>query len=494
MIELNKYIREGLLSDFDDFENSQDKDMVKYWCQQNLTGEYNVVVLKNKTIKLRGNVILKNYEDDNFPFTIVEMHGNLSIEKCPNITSLEGLFANVMKIYGNLSINNCPKLKSLKGCPFIIDGSLSITGNRSLKTIDYMPDIVQGTIYVMKNGRRFKEEDIQKANSIGSIVTRRIVCSYEEDENLINENLINEAVSEPHLLEIAEILKKSKYNLQTIFSKIHGPVQSMIPWDKLDSTNVTEYNKIDSKVKTIVRNIISGKEHRNSGVMSFIFLKNYKDEYTWIITDSKYINNFRNIVANYSNHWSAEKSSYIMDLVDDADSLIVISVSKEERVAVNDLRQNRRVSKLGVVYNTPEYYQKLVRENMQRYKNLLQQRRAAGYIKGMDDDELDDRVKKLIEDTLNATSKLSKEFKPTKNISIYDDNHNYQKIQKITNTLTNMMNMYTSYTTSYVKFKEYYGKYQDMPSWWQDHKKDAEYYHDRLKRHADDLEKMLKGI
>ena len=278
---------ESLLDDFEDMEVSQDKEMIKQWCEDNLKGNYKLVVLKNGHIKLRGDVLIKDYKDDNFPYQISVMNGNLSIEKCPNITSLNGLFVDFISIDGNFSINNCEKLTSLEGGPLTVKGTLSITGNKSLKSIEGAPELVFGNIYIMKNGKKFSFDKLAEKYDLA----RRIVCSLEDDEDLVNEDvvneelineeLINEALNEPHLLELADQMKKSKLNIKNVLFD-YLPIE----WDLIDSSNVQEFTRIDAKAKTKIRNTIA----RRDDIRGIILLwDDHKQKYTSIISDKKEI-------------------------------------------------------------------------------------------------------------------------------------------------------------------------------------------------------------
>lgn len=489
MKTLNEYVIEGLLGDFDELEKNQDKDMVKQWCEQNFSGEYNVVILKSKKMKLRGNVILKNYEEDSFPFIITELHGNLSIEKCPNITSLKGLFDDVMKMDGNLSINNCQSLNSLEGIPYIIEGSLSITGNRSLKTLDYMPEFINGTVYIMKNGKRFKESDVKNVKWF-----KRIVCSMEDDEDLINEDeIINEALNEPHLLEFAELLKKHKSDLTSLFRS--QQIAHTMPWEKLDSSNVTEYTKIDSKVKTIVRNIISGKEFKQTATRSYIFLKDYNDNYTYIISYKKELLRIASIFQHKTAVWQKYNSTELMEIIEKADSLFIVSIDEKLTSDNYKLRLNRAQSQTGVVQNTPEYYAQVVKDNLKRYRDIIAKKRAAGSIsKGDTDfDEMDIKVKKLAEETLTIVSKLNKNSNSS-TLSIYDNRHAYRKINKIMEELQNVMTAFNTYVSKYILFKHYYDNYHDNVNMWESYKLDTQHTLSKLKYIVEDLEKRLKEV
>ena len=111
MVNLKEYIEESLLDDFDDLSNALNGDVIKKWCDDHLQGKYNLTILKkSQEIRLYGDVVIKGITDEKIPITISVLSGSLSIEKCPNLTSLDGLFKEFMTLQGNLSINNSHSL------------------------------------------------------------------------------------------------------------------------------------------------------------------------------------------------------------------------------------------------------------------------------------------------------------------------------------------------------------------------------------------------
>lgn len=415
-----KNLYESLLDDFEDMEVSQDKEMIKQWCEDNLKGDYKLVVLKNGHIKLRGDVLIKDYKDDNFPYQISVMNGNLSIEKCPNITSLNGLFVDFISIDGNFSINNCEKLTSLEGGPLTVKGTLSITGNKSLKSIEGAPDLVFGNIYIMKNGKKFSVDKLKEKYK----VARRIVCSIEDDEELINEELINEALNEPHLLEIADQLKKSKKDPVILFRHFE------IEWDLIDSSNVQEFTRIDAKAKTKIRNTIA----RRDDIRGIILLwDDHKQMYTDIISDKKEILNLNNdriySFGSFSRNWVKMSTTELMNYVDSADSAIIINWTIDDLTAKYRKQVNRRKSREGMVHNTPEYYEEVARENIERYKKIIAQNKAAN--KNKDFDQIDKDVETIVQAAFKYAQNIRKNFKPNPN----NPHNHYFETSKIENIM-----------------------------------------------------------
>lgn len=391
-----KNLFESILDDFENLEKSQDKELVGEWFKENVKGKYKIVVLKNNTVKVWGDILIKDYKEDNFPFTISFMSGNVSIEKCPNITSISGLFTDLMTIEGSLTINNCPKLTSLEGCPMIVHGALSLTGNSSLKSLEGAPEIVHGTTYVMKNGKRFSKEQVEKHIKM----PRRIVCSI-EDEDVLVEGLVNEALNEPHLLELVDRMKACKMDIKSLLFN-----WLTIEWDMIDSSNVTEYDKVDNKVLTICRNILSGRGDRG-----IILLRNPQDEYQYIISYRKDMLVIRDQSQNrWYNGWIDGTTTELIEYIKKADSIVVITWDSDAMYRRDKKRISRGEARLGMVLNTPDYYEQVARENRERYKKLLAQIRANGSDKEFEkiDKDIDDILTKVMQ----LTRDLRKNFKP----------------------------------------------------------------------------------
>ena len=394
-----KNLYESLLDDFEQLEKNQDASIAKQWLADNLKGKYKMVILKNGQLKIWGDVVLKDYKGDFIPIKIAFMQGDFKIEKCPNLTSIDGLFVDLMTIEGDLSINNCEKLTSLKGCPMIVHGSFSLTGNTSLRSLEGAPEIVHGTTYVMKNGKKFKEDTIKQYIKI----PQRIVCSI-EGEDVLNEGMINEALNEPHLLELMDQLKKNnpKFNVKNlIFDWI------TIPWDEIDSSNVKECTKMDAKEKAKARNIISGRDD----IRGIILLRNSKDEYTHIIHKKEIISlNPDAYRYSWGPSWSDEKPTELMYYVERADSMVIISWDWNMSNKRYTTRRDRVNARSGMVHNTPEYYESVARENMERYKKIIAQNRA-NRMNDSEFDKIDADVEAIVQKTLQLTIEYRKNAK-----------------------------------------------------------------------------------
>ena len=189
-----------------------------------------------------------------FPtINIDEFNGSLTIEKCPNLVSMEGLFKQYFyKIYGNLIVNNCPKLTKL-ACPTIVEGNFQLVGNSSLKSLEGAPEMVTDEVYIMKNGKKFKEDQIKKyIPYVGDF----IFCSEEGEKANINEDQIDEAFSNPYLMLLNKQLNEYGRKFKDIF-------RSNMAWDQIDNSHIQNYNwrfkKPSNKDLKAARAIISGK-------------------------------------------------------------------------------------------------------------------------------------------------------------------------------------------------------------------------------------------
>ena len=275
----------------------------------------------------------------------------------------------------------------------------------------------------MKNGKKFSVDKLKEKYG----VVRKIVCSIENEDELINEELINEALNEPHLLEIADQLKKSKINPAILFSHFD------IEWDLIDSSNVQEFNKIDAKAKTKIRNTIA----RRDDIRGIILLRNERArKYTSIISDKKEILDLNNgkvySFGSFMRTWVGLTTTELMDYVDRADSAIIINWTNAEPLSRNRKQVDRRKSREGMIHNTPEYYEELARENIARYRKIVEQNKAAR--KAGDFDTIDKDVETIVSAAFKYVQNIRKNFKPNPN---NPHNHYFEnsKIENIMNEI-----------------------------------------------------------
>jgi hypothetical protein len=420
-----KNLLESLLDDFENLENAQDKEMLNDWCKEHLKGKYKVTILKKSGIlRLRGNVIIKGAPDEVLPIKIGLVEGNISIEKCPNLTSLEGLFEEFMTVKGNLSINNCPKLTSIKGCPFVVDGAFSLTGNSSLKSLEGAPEIVHGPTYIMKNGKKFSEDTIKQYIKI----PQRIVCSIER-EDVIEESMINEALSEPHLLELVAQIKRNNKDLdlkRLLFNWFE------IQWDDIDSSNVREYNRLDNEALTTARNVIAARANEVKGILllrnadgEYTHIISYKKDYLWL---AEKIGGYR----YYGARWVDSKSSELMYMVERADSFVAIIWDGDWPWKRSKLQADRRNARKGMVLNTPEYYEDIAKENVARYKKIIAQNRANRLASSNAEfGKIDADVEAIVMKTLKLTQQYRNNAKSNNGSNTMNSNWDIYKVEEI---------------------------------------------------------------
>ena len=254
-------LSEGLLDNIEDNltagSDYMDNEMFSKWA----VGDKFSVAKKKNGYVLKGNFKITGIDTYNGP-KIKEVVGNLSISKT-GLTTLEGLFNVDTEIKGSFTIEDNDKLISLSGCPLIVTGSLTITGNKSLKDIDYSPTVYISA-YVSKNGKKFKKDDlVQKMQ-----VYKHIFCSM-DDEFVIESESINEAFKAPELTRIADSIKKASNGAQDRNHRVTmRDISTHVPWDKLDSSNITEISTDDDECYKMIRRLTSNKIE--NGIMAMV--------------------------------------------------------------------------------------------------------------------------------------------------------------------------------------------------------------------------------
>lgn len=363
-------IKEGLLDDEDVWMDRIEKNVGESWFEENARGNFKI---KNKKSSLGptliGKVIIDGFQGETLPIQIWTVKGDLYINNCPNLKTLNGFFGEMpVSIEGGLYIENCPNLENLNGLPPIVD-DFSLVGNKKIKSLEGAPKHVFGNCYIVKNGKRFSEEYIRSMIEI----SERVVCS--EDEIEAN---ITEALNEPHLLELAEYLKSKGSS----FKKILGDGSDIL-LDKITSKDVEVYRwpkNIEAGVKA-ANQIISERQN------GFVVLMNAENEYNYIIYGKQLINitskfYFGNIVRAKST-----------DLINKCKNAHEIIVFYSNGFTSYDLKNKRREAREGMIKNTEEQNRQIARENVERYKKLAAQMRAN---KDNDFEEIDRQVEDVV--------------------------------------------------------------------------------------------------
>lgn len=396
-------LSEGLLDDIEDNltagDDYMDNEMFSKWA----TGDHKIFKTRTGYV-LRGNFKITDIDKYNGP-KIKTVQGNLAISKT-GLTNLEGLFNVDTEIKGSLTIEDNDKLISLSGCPLIVTGSLTITGNKSLKDIDYSPTVYINA-YVSKNGKKFKKDDLSKKMQ----VYKHIFCAM-DDEFVIESESINEAFKAPELTRIADSIKKASDGSKSRGEKFTmRDISTSVPWDKLDSSNITEISTDDNECYKMIRKLTSNKIE--NGVMAMIDEEG--DVYAiaagfWGKTisviqlktrwgdagDAAYWDRHRNKLDK----WSAKLELRPTELIDYVsgkgwghpkfDSVMFVVWGKDETRMNAELQGARNASKYGalafqrgtersndnITTKYIRYYQSIAEENRERYKKFATQVKA----------------------------------------------------------------------------------------------------------------------
>lgn len=371
-------IKEGLLDDEDVWMNRIDKNVGAAWFEKNAQGNFKIKDKKSSLgATLVGKVVIDGFQGETLPVQIWTIKGDLYINNCPNLKTLNGFFGDrPCSIDGGLYIENCPNLENLSGLPPIVD-DFSLVGNKKIKSLEGAPKHVFGNCYIVKNGKRFSEEYIRSMIEI----SQRIVCS--EDEFEAN---ITEALSEPHLLELAEYIKSKGSSFKKLLGDEFGVV-----FDKITSKDVEVYRwpkNIDAGVKA-ANQIISGRKN------GFVVLMNDKNEYEFIIYGKTRIN-----MDKWSYFGSKSHGVPSTELINQCKKAHEIIVFYSNGFATYDLRYERRAARDGMIKNTEDQNRQIARENVERYKKLAAQMRAN---KDKDFEEIDKQVEDIIMRVLKAS-------------------------------------------------------------------------------------------
>ena len=416
-------LNEGLLDNVSRAKKGKvDHSMIlNDWLKENCSGIYKFSISKNNEISLRdGKMIIKGYMGENLDILkFNKINGDLSIENCPNLTTIEGIWPDV-ECKGSISINNCPKLIKLGTLPPVIGGSLVISNNASLKDISNngLNTYVKGNIYMIKNGKKFKEENIKK----GFDTFCDIYCSQE------NQEVIVEAFSDPRLTVLADALSKAGKS----FKDLIAHREHAWNWSKIDSSHIQEVTQPGAA------EIRMASKALKDGAIIVVLNKDNKPEDIITSYGDKY-----KIYERYF-RWSVTYgASYqkVMGIIKASPGFWIISDDNNE-LGTFDLRNSRSIAKRGMVINDKKYYEKVARENIERYKKILAQN-------AIDKNDSFDKVMKNVQ---TAFDKYTKVCNKTKNTDFYDA-HKYNLLD-ISNDIAKLMSYFQSYMTCRTRIKK----------------------------------------
>ena len=391
MKHINDILNESLLDD--NLETSTDIAVTKIWVEQYVKCDGKIMFLKNGTVKFTGDTLIKGFDGDAFPnsFIVSEVNGDFKIEKCNNIKNINGLFKAYSDVKGDFVISNCMKIESVAGGPMTVKGSLSFTGNKSLKSLEGMPMFVHETIYIMKNGKRFTEKDIQNHTQL----PWRIVCSIEEE---VNESLVNEALNEPHLLELVKQIKNNNGTVRDYLQPMS------VELDQLDSSNVKEFTRVDTKAVKAASEIVRASVDTSG----FVILVNRDNDYVAIINQNKYCQPIKKSwtpMGYYSFSGGSLSYTECMNNIKNSYSIIVVKWDFETTNNFYTKRADRRDSREGMILNTASQNEEIARANRERYIKLAAQIKAQ---RDRDFEKIDEEVEKVINEVLKVSQKAKR--------------------------------------------------------------------------------------
>ena len=394
---------EGLLDDIEDTlvagDDHLNNEMFNNWA----VGAGNKVVKSKKGYTLKGDFIIKDIDEYTGP-AIKAVQGNLSISKT-NLEDLQGMFTPDCIISGTFTLENNSKLTSLKGGPIQVN-TLVLNNNKVLTDLSLAP-VVLINAYISRNGKKFKKDELAKQLQ----VYKHIFCSIEDDSNMIEESLLLEAFKAPQLKLIAKAIKDASKDtprkMQMDFKDIYN-----IEWDKIEASQITEYEVEDPKCLTLARKYISGgtltnnniglmalldKDGEVAGIIKYKRFCRLKDRgsYWWHDKLDKY-SNFKDL-----------NTTDLIDIIKKHDTVLFIRLNSDnyDMDGARKKHKNREDARQGAVAlqrgyertgktnpDTPwalsdtinekqvRYYQDIADQNRERYKKLLTQikaRRAA---------------------------------------------------------------------------------------------------------------------
>lgn len=416
-------LSEGLLSGMDDVLAAGDKYMDEEALKKWFVNDNCKMTKKKNGYVLRGNFKTKDIEETYNGPKIVGVYGNFAISDT-KLSSLEGMFSDDCMIEGTFTIENNDNLVSLKGCPISV-GTLVIANNKKLKDIDIAPNVLVNA-YISKNGKKFKETDLRAKMN----VYKKIFCSVENEEELINESeTINEAFKAPQLKLIADAIKRCTKSNVKREDRFTLERITAIAWDKLEASKISEYDNSDPKTITVIRGLVYKKADGMFALMNTegeVYAIIYQKQYLTLSPNTHY--------RSIDKYTSGNKVSNqdMIDYISYADSFMFIDLKDEDLVW--DLRGERRNARAGALayrkgyertgkaeYSWSQdvisdknvrYYQEIADENRERYKTMLQQLKAK---KALTSGNFDNIKKRLDAVFARYTALLSKVYaNPTK--------------------------------------------------------------------------------
>ena len=442
----NIYSLTESLFDYDNekgVEQAIEKDSIEAFLAS-CSGRCAVQHMKDGSVKVSGKLVVKDIKEKRLIFNCKEFKGQLIIENCPNLETLEGSFLEKITIFdGSITLNQCPSLVSIKGIPALVKGDVSITNCKKLKDFGTL-DSVFGNLYWEHNGKKYTEEQISKLVH----VLKKVFCSVEDQEANLIEGEVNEAFNNPWLQRLAKQLKRypykdwswqedseKKYNdVDTIFkqygrsySNYHGRFL-----DKISNSDIDVYDMGNKKdhdaVGKAFYDAYSQKNQKGSDIM-FVFDENLGEfiggfghavkprGYDSEVIEFFYIpNKGNNSGAKISGRYFGKSIAREKLLsYGEGYTIVVINTGVDTGTGGDeryDLQQKRTESREGMINpGDVDQYKTIAAQNIKRYKEIIAQNKANAKKNDASYDKMIDKFESIMMRVLKLTRLITKDPK-----------------------------------------------------------------------------------
>ena len=404
---IDAIIEEGILDDIDTTLKNGSAFAAEEYLKKYVSGTPGKVVGTKQGVVIQGDIKFDDLGETYEGPRIKTVKGNVIIRNT-KLSSLEGMFNIDTMVTGTLTIEDNPNLVSLKGCPMQVN-SITITGNKNLKDIDYSP-VVLNNAYISKNGRKMDKEKLEQKMQ----VYKRIFCSIEPYDILVESEMLMEAFKAPQLRVVYDAIKAASKDVDRDM-KLRFINLMNVEWDKIEASQITEYDVKDREAGVQLRAFCAGKKN---GVVVFL---NKNGEAIRLLIEKNILPLHPKLFSYRTSALSRNTRGYkwptteIVDLLKQdpehsetaADSVIFIEISSEQQRAYYDKKRARRDAQSGALalqkgderagrydsrpYNDAgsyisqgyglntkyiRYYQQIADDNRERYEKMLVQLRA----------------------------------------------------------------------------------------------------------------------
>ena len=236
------------------------------------------------------------------------------------------------------------------------------------------------------------------------------------DFDKIDNEILCESLNDPKLIELAKDLKKAadknSWN-DFSFAGIFG--RQYVPWDKIKESDWKEITDV-KKAQREIGKIVTSSD-RNIDALAII---KHKDKIRFLITHFNCWD-----LYHFQQYWGRDKDgeykelskvgpkvmnwltkqSDKKDLMGEGDTCYILDLSKYKQ-EINKLKSQRIDAKDGLVLQgDSEYYSKIAKENVERYKKIIAQNKAN---KSINSDTYCERVNELVNKALEVSTEIYK--------------------------------------------------------------------------------------